>query len=78
MIVVYLHYPYAGALCLKYESSLIHFDQALMRQQYDEYIDGDLKEYKVPIISNNLTTHFCEMISYSVQIHLINIIYLKN
>ena len=44
---------YAAALRLKYEPSLIHFDEVSMKQQYNEFIDVDLKEYKVPIISNN-------------------------
>ena len=47
---------------------------ALLRLKYNEFIDGDLKEYKAPIISKNSATNFSEMISYSVQIHLINII----
>ena len=36
---------YAAALCLKYEPSFIYFDQDSMRQQCNEFIDGDLKEY---------------------------------
>ena len=58
---------YAATLCIKYEPSLIHFDQVSMRHQYNEFIDGYLKEYKDPIISNNSATHFSEMTSYSVQ-----------
>ena len=65
---------YATGLFLKYEPSLIHFDQASMRQQYNDFIDGDLKEYQFLIISNDSATYFSEMISYSVQLHLINII----
>ena len=47
---------------------------AALRLKYNEFIDGDLREYKVPIISKYSATNFSEMISYSVQLHLINII----
>ena len=42
---------------------------AAFRLKYNEFIDGDLREYKIPIISKNLASNFSEMTSYPVQLH---------
>ena len=65
---------YVSSLCLNYESSLILFDQVAKRESNSVFIDGDLKEYKVLIISNNTTSDLSEMTSYSLQYYFINII----
>ena len=59
---------YAGALCSGIEPSLVRFDQATMRHEYNKFIKRNCKDYKVNAISNDLDAGQSEMIAYRISL----------
>ena len=59
---------YVAALCSGNEPSLVRFDQATMRHEYNKFIERDCKDYKVNAISNDLDTSQSEMLAYKIQL----------
>ena len=52
------------ALCRNYEPSLIKFEQATIRTEFNNFIDRDLEGFGVNFIRNVTNTNISEMKSY--------------
>ena len=59
---------YVQALCRNDEPSLIEFDQATMKTEFNNFIDRDLKDYGVNLVRNLTATHNSEMKSYFIHL----------
>ena len=62
---------YVKALCLNLEPSLVTFCQSTMRHEYNEFIERNLIDYRVNIISNLTSSHNSVMTPYRIQLSLL-------